>query len=69
MENPSFENEEVQTNDDGIMKEIGEILKSQKNSIIRVRHFSFINFDRYNVKWNPHWFSMVRDPIDRVSDK
>ena len=65
-ETPSFKEETVQGDTNDVMQEIGEIVKSNRNSIIRSRHFSFIDFEKYGFSWTPHWFSMVREPVERV---
>lgn len=59
-------NKVIQEDDDEVQKEIGAILKSHRNSVIRCKHYSFINFEKYGVNWNPDWFSMVRNPVDKV---
>ena len=36
------------------------------NPIALVRHYSFINFHEYGYQWRPDWFSMVREPVEKV---
>ena len=55
----------VQDSIDGILHEAGILLKTQKNTI-RVRHYSFIDLESFGYEWTPDWFSLVRDPINKV---
>ena len=32
-----------------------------------IRHYNFVDFQKYGSDWSPDWFNMVRDPVDRVS--
>ncbi len=31
-----------------------------------LQHYSFIDFAKYGYDWHPDWFSMVRDPVEKV---
>ena len=64
---PYYIVENIQDSDSGIMKETGDIITSHSNGMIRSRHYSFIDFKQFGIDWNCIWFSMVRDPIERVS--
>ena len=50
---------------EGIIEEVGSLLKNHKNKV-KVRHYSFIDLKNFGYDWNPDWFSLVRDPIDKV---
>jgi len=46
--------------------EIDSILKVNVPMAI-VRHYAFIDFAKFGYnKWAPDWFSMVRDPVEKV---
>ena len=60
-------NLQIQEDKNKVEKEIGAIIKGHRDSIVRSKHYSFINFEKYGVRWTPDWFSMVRHPVDRVS--
>ena len=47
------------------MDEAGQLLKTHKNKI-KVRHYSFVDLERLGYEWTPDWFSLVREPIDKV---
>ena len=47
------------------MEEAGHLLKTHKNNI-KVRHYSFVDLERLGYEWTPDWFSLVREPIDKV---
>ena len=55
--------------EDEVMSEIHKILKAQKRSSVRARHFSFIDLKKRGLKWSPQWFGIVREPIERVIRK
>ena len=63
---PSYKAEMMGADENEIKKEIKNILVSHRDSVVRSRHFNFIDFEKYGVEWNPHWFSVVRDPVERV---
>lgn len=63
---PAFRKEILQDNEGGIMKEIKNILNDQKDGYVRTRHYSYIDFKQHGTNWSPIWFSMVRDPVERV---
>ena len=63
---PHYVRETLHDDENGMMKEINQILLAQNKANIRMRHYSFIEFENHGVNWNPSWFSMVRDPIERV---
>ena len=67
VEIPSSQSTLIQENQIQVEKEIGATMKSHRANTIRAKHYCFINFQKYGVKWNPDWFSMVRDPVERVS--
>ncbi len=31
-----------------------------------IRHYAFIDYRKMGYNWNPDWFNVVRDPIERV---
>ena len=31
-----------------------------------VRHYSFVDFEKYGSFWTPTYINMVRDPVERV---
>ena len=57
--------EQVLDSFEGVIKEAGDLLKTQKN-IVKVRHYSFIDLERFGYEWTPDWFSLIRDPIKKV---
>ena len=63
---PYYKAEVMGADEYEIKKEIKEILICHRDSAVRTRHFNFIDFEKYGVRWNPDWFSIVRDPVDRV---
>ena len=66
---PYYVRETLHDDENGIMKEINQILLAQNNANVRMRHYSFINFENFGIRWNPYWFSLIRDPIERVKIK
>ena len=69
VEVASFKRDFVQSkNPADIKKEINHIMKAHQNSTVRVRHFSVIEFEKWGIDWKPDWFSIVRHPVDRVSN-
>ena len=63
---PAFQHETLYDDRNGVRKEIYEIISGHENNIVRSRHYSFINFKEYGLEWYPDWFSIVRDPVERV---
>lgn len=31
-----------------------------------IRHYNFVDMERYGAVWNPMYINIVRDPIDKV---
>ena len=50
----------------GMKDEVDGLLRTHKN-LVNVRHYSFIDFEKLGYRWRPDWFSVVRDPIQKVS--
>ena len=50
---------------EGLFAEIDSILKTH-SSMAFVRHYSFIDFAKFGYDWSPDWFTIVRDPVDKV---
>ena len=50
---------------EGVVSEVDDATKTNVPLVI-VRHYSFVDFPMYGSMWSPDWFSMVRDPIDKV---
>ena len=48
-----------------LKKEFKEMMKVTKPAAFTV-HISFIDITQFGSPWVPTWFSMVRDPIERV---
>ena len=63
---PEFKYEILQGDLRVVSKEIKDIQHCHSNGEIRARHFSFIDFHGNGMDWTPDWFSMVRDPVERV---
>ena len=63
---PNYKLEMMGADENEIIKEIQNILVCHRDSVVRSRHFNFIDFENYGIGWNPHWFSVVRDPVERV---
>ena len=52
--------------EEGNLSEIGKILQGHNEGYIWARHYSFIDFKRFGLRWSPYWISIVRDPVERV---
>ena len=63
---PAYSYERTMQEDEEVKEEILEIIKGHENNYIRARHSSFIDFKKHGYKWSPLWFSLVRDPVERV---
>ena len=50
----------------GITKDMTNLLQIQENYVY-CRHFSFYNLSEWGYSWIPDWFTIVRDPIQRVN--
>ena len=50
----------------GITKDMTNLLQIQENYAY-CRHFSFYNLSEWGYSWIPDWFTIVRDPIQRVN--
>ena len=61
-----YQRESVGDSFEGVLQEVDSVLRIPNPSII-VRHYSFVDFPQYGSIWRPDWFSMVRDPIDKVN--
>ena len=62
-----YEKEKIFGETKEVHKEINEIINGEKRNWIRARHYSYIDFNEYGKRLaTPDWFSMVRDPIERV---
>ena len=48
-----------------LFEEIDSILKTH-TPMAFVRHYSFIDFAKFGYDWRPDWFTIVRDPVDKV---
>ena len=44
---------------------VGQIDSAEQPSAW-VRHYNFVDMTRYGALWNPLYFNVVRDPIDKV---
>ena len=64
---PELPNEIIMDTEEGNLREIGHILKSQNEGNVWTRHYSFVDFKQFGFTWWPHWISIIRDPIERVS--
>ena len=53
--------------EDEVLSEVYKIMKAQKNSFVRARHYSFIDLKKRGLNWSPQWLGIVRDPIERVN--
>ena len=60
------EGEVVQDDDSGIQEEIKDLLQNH-DSVVKSRHYAFFNLRYWGYEWAPDWFSVVRDPIERVT--
>ena len=49
-----------------MFQEVDSILRTHSPTV-KVRHYAFLDFARMGYKWNPDWFSLVRNPIEKVS--
>ena len=50
----------------GLYEDVQSLLKRQR-ATIQVRHYSFVDLERFGYDWSPDWFSLVRDPIEKVN--
>ena len=60
------EKEIVQEDTIGIKKEVDALVQTHK-STVKSRHYAFFSLREWGYSWEPDWFSLVRDPIERVS--
>ena len=58
-------NELVTDNLAGQMNEANTLLKSFFPAIF-VRHYSFIDFEKFGFEWRPDWFNVIRNPVEKV---
>ena len=65
--NPGIkQKEDVLDSYEGMFQEVDSILRTHAPTV-KVRHYAFLDFARMGYKWNPDWFSLVRNPIEKVS--
>ena len=57
--------ENVQDTRKGILNEVNSILRTHK-PMVKIRHYAFLDFAQFGYQWNPDWFNLVRDPIEKV---
>ena len=60
------EKEIVQEDTIGIKKEVDALVQTHE-STVKSRHYAFFSLREWGYSWEPDWFSLVRDPIERVS--
>ena len=48
-----------------MFQEVDSVLRTHQPTV-KVRHYAFLDFARMGYKWNPDWFSLVRNPIEKV---
>ena len=58
-------NEVIFEDRSGITKDMTKLLQIQEDHVY-CRHFSFYNLQEWGYSWIPDWFTIVRDPIQRV---
>ena len=58
----------LQDDSDGLRKEVDSLVQIHKDTI-KARHYSFFDIRAWGHDWFPEWFSIVRDPIERVRCK
>ena len=49
----------------GIKSDLESYLQIQSN-FVRCRHYSFYDFNKWKYSLVPDWFTLIRDPIQRV---
>ena len=59
------QHENVQDDSEGMFNEVDSILRTHK-PMVKIRHYVFLDFAQLGYQWNPDWFNLVRDPIEKV---
>ena len=60
--------ERLQDDHDGLSREVDSLVQTHKDTI-KARHYAFFDVTNWGYNWIPVWFSIVRDPIERVRSK
>ena len=51
--------------DESLKWQIRKFLRINR-PMVWVQHYNFIDFSKFGYTWNPDWFNVVRDPIEKV---
>ena len=57
--------EKIQDEPDGLRKEVDSLVQTHRDTL-KARHYAFFDVRKWGYDWAPDWFSVVRDPIERV---
>ena len=50
---------------DMVAQTVEKVLSTTQPSVW-IRHYNFVDFERFGSDWSPDWFTLVRHPVDRV---
>ena len=57
--------EKLQDTSEGVAKEAQKLVTTHRN-LVQCKHYSLFDFEKLGHSWTPEWFSLVRDPIEKV---
>ena len=61
-----FQFERLKDSPAGVSEEMFKLISTHAN-MVYCKHYSFFNFGEHGHPWVPDWFSLVRDPIEKVN--